>query len=72
VLRLGPGQSATPGLAHKGVELVAVASGLVQVLLTTGQPVLRNGEALIAESSGVAGWRNLGDREALVFWVLRD
>lgn len=72
VLRLGPGQTATPGLAHKGVELVAVASGLVQVLLTTGQPVLRNGEALIAESSGVAGWRNLGDREALVFWVLRD
>jgi transcriptional regulator with XRE-family HTH domain len=72
VLRLGPGQSATPGLAHKGVELVAVASGLVQVLLTTGQPVLRNGEALIAESSGVAGWRNLGDGEALVFWVLRD
>jgi transcriptional regulator with XRE-family HTH domain len=72
VLRLGPGQSATPGLAHKGVELVAVASGLVQVLLTTGQPVLRNGEALIAQESGVAGWRNLGDREALVFWVLRD
>ena len=72
VLRLSPGQSATPGLAHKGVELVAVASGLVQVLLTTGQPVLRNGEALIAEASGVAGWRNLGDREALVFWVLRD
>ena len=49
-----------------------MATGLVQVLLTTGQPVLRNGEALIAEASGVAGWRNLGDREALVFWVLRD
>jgi transcriptional regulator with XRE-family HTH domain len=72
VLRLGPGESATPGLVHKGVELVTVASGLVQVQLTTGQPVLRSGEALIAESSRVEGWRNLADREALVFWILRD
>jgi transcriptional regulator with XRE-family HTH domain len=72
VLRLGPGESATPGLVHKGVELVTVASGLVQVKLTTGQPVLRRGEALIAESSRIEGWRNLADRDALVFWVLRD
>jgi quercetin dioxygenase-like cupin family protein len=57
---------------HKGVEVVTVASGLVQVQLTTGQPVLRNGEALIAESSRVEGWRNLADRPALVFWILRD
>jgi transcriptional regulator with XRE-family HTH domain len=72
VLRLGPGESAVPGLVHKGVEVVTVASGLVQVQLTTGQPVLRNGEALIAESSRVEGWRNLADRPALVFWILRD
>jgi DNA-binding XRE family transcriptional regulator len=72
VLRLGPGESATPGLVHKGVELVTVASGLVQVQLTTGQPVLRRGEALIAESSRIEGWRNLADRDALVFWILRD
>jgi transcriptional regulator with XRE-family HTH domain len=72
VLRLGPGESATPGLVHKGVELVTVASGLVQVQLTTGRPVLRSGEALIAESSRVEGWRNLADRDALVFWILRD
>jgi hypothetical protein len=49
-----------------------VASGLVQVQLTTGQPVLRGGEALLAESSRIEGWRNLSDREALVFWILRD
>jgi transcriptional regulator with XRE-family HTH domain len=71
-VRLSPGGSAEPGFAHKGVELVAVASGLVQVLLETGRPVLRPGEALIADTSGVAGWRNLGEREALVFWVLHD
>ncbi len=72
VLRLGPGESASPGLIHKGVELITVASGLVQVHLTTGQPVLRSGEALLVGSSRVEGWRNLADREALVFWILRD
>ena len=34
--------------------------------------MLRTGEALIADRSGVAWWRNLTDREALVFWVLHD
>jgi transcriptional regulator with XRE-family HTH domain len=72
LVRLSPGGSATPDFSHKGVELVTVASGLVQVLLASGSPVLRQGEALIADRSGVAGWRNLGDREALVFWVLQD
>jgi len=72
LVRLSPGGSATPDFAHKGVELVTVAAGLVQVLLASGSPVLRQGEALIADRSGVAGWRNLGDREALVFWVLQD
>jgi transcriptional regulator with XRE-family HTH domain len=72
LVRLSPGASATPDFAHKGVELVAVATGLVQVLLATGGPVLRQGETLIADRSGVAGWRNLTDREAIVFWVLHD
>jgi len=72
VVRLTPGATATPSFAHKGVELVAIASGLVQVGLATGTPVLRTGEALIADRCGVAWWRNLTDREALVFWVLHD
>ena len=72
VLRLGPGESATANIVHKGVELVTVATGLVQVRLSSGQPVLRGGEALLAESSRIEGWRNLSDREALVFWILRD
>jgi transcriptional regulator with XRE-family HTH domain len=72
VLRLSPGGSATPGFAHKGVELVAVARGLVQVVLATGRPVLRPGEALTADTSGVSEWRNLTDREAMLFWVLQD
>lgn len=52
--------------------MVTVARGLVQVVLATGRPVLREGEALVADRSGVSAWRNLTDREAIVFWILRD
>ncbi|MDQ3759516.1 MAG: XRE family transcriptional regulator [Actinomycetota bacterium] len=61
-----------PHMSHKGVELVVVGSGLVQVLLATGRPVLRAGEALIVEEAPIAGWRNLGVGEAALFWILRD
>lgn len=70
--RLSPGQSASVSSAHEGVELVAVAVGLVQVILPTGRPVLRQGEALLVEWSGVRGWRNIGEENALIFWILRD
>jgi transcriptional regulator with XRE-family HTH domain len=72
LLRLPRGGSAEPHVNHKGVELVAVASGLVQVLLATGRPVLRTGEALLVEETPIAGWRNLGLGEATLFWILRD
>jgi len=41
-------------------------------VLDTGRPVLRAGETLLAERSGVASWRNLSDHEAMLFWILRD
>jgi transcriptional regulator with XRE-family HTH domain len=69
---LSPGQSVRAPEAHEGVELIAVAAGLVQIVLPTGRPVLRQGEALLVEWSGVTGWSNVGDHDALVFWVLRD
>lgn len=69
---LSPGQSVRAREAHEGVELIVVAAGLVQVVLPTGRPVLRQGEALLVEWSGVTGWSNVGDHDALVFWVLRD
>jgi transcriptional regulator with XRE-family HTH domain len=72
LLTLSPRGSATPHLTHKGVELVAVVSGLVQVLLDSGRPVLRRGETLLAERSAVLGWRNLGEGDAMLFWILRD
>ena len=45
LLTLAPRGQATPHLSHKGVELVAVVSGLVQVLLDSGRPVLRSARA---------------------------
>jgi transcriptional regulator with XRE-family HTH domain len=58
--------------AHKGTELVGVVSGLVQVLLASGRPVLRRGETLLASRRGIDGWRNVGDGDAQCLWVLRD
>jgi transcriptional regulator with XRE-family HTH domain len=72
VVRLAPGASATPDIAHKGTELVAVISGLVQVRLTSGRPVLRQGEALLADRSSIREWRNIAQRPASLFWIIRD
>lgn len=71
-VRLAPRTAGRPALAHSGVQVVAVAAGLVQVLLTTGRPVLRDGEALLVETSRIESWRNLGESEARLFWILRD
>lgn len=63
---------AEPHMTHKGVELVTVASGLVQVVLDTGRPVLTAGEALLLDGTPIVAWRNLGAGEATLFWTLRD
>ncbi|MBD0349418.1 MAG: helix-turn-helix domain-containing protein [Thermoleophilia bacterium] len=72
LVRLPPRATIDPHLTHKGLEIVAVASGLVQVVLATGRPVLRSGEVLLAEDTPVTGWRNVGPGDAAVFWILRD
>jgi transcriptional regulator with XRE-family HTH domain len=72
LIRIPARATVEPHLAHKGIELVAVASGLVQVLLATGRPVLRAGEALLAEDLPMTGWRNLSAGDAALFWILRD
>ena len=72
VVHLPPRESGSPHLAHKGIELVAVASGLVQVVLASGRPVLRSGEVMLVEATTIESWRNLGPSEATLFWILRD
>jgi transcriptional regulator with XRE-family HTH domain len=72
LVRLGPEESATPPLQHKGTELVMVATGLVQVTIGPDTPVMRAGDAVLATRAGVSAWRNLLNEPALLFWVLRD
>ncbi|HET6173554.1 MAG TPA: XRE family transcriptional regulator [Gaiellales bacterium] len=70
--RLPPRGAGEPDERHKGVEAVTVARGLVQIELADRRAALRAGEALVAESSSITGWRNVGDDEAMLFWILRD
>jgi transcriptional regulator with XRE-family HTH domain len=72
LVHLPPRGSGSPHVAHKGTELVAVANGLVQVVLANGRPVLRRGEVLLVETTTIERWRNLGPAEATLFWILRD
>lgn len=72
LVRLGPGGSGAPPFAHKGVELVVVGAGLVQLSIGEDTPVLRSGDAVLATEAGVSGWRNLQAEPARFFWVLRD
>lgn len=72
LVRLEPGQSGEPELLHKGAELVVVASGLVQLTIGSDTPVMRAGDAALATTVAVSGWRNLMNAPALLFWVLRD
>ena len=72
VVSLAPGASGRPHLGHKHVELVAVARGLVQVVTSGGPAVVRGGEVVLADEALVEGWRNMGDGDALLFWIVRD
>ncbi|MGH3530211.1 MAG: cupin domain-containing protein, partial [Pseudonocardiaceae bacterium] len=72
LVHLSPRQTGSPHLAHKGTELVAVANGLVQIVLANGRLVLRRGEVLLIDATTIEGWRNLGPSEATLFWILRD
>ncbi len=72
LVRLDAGASGAPEYLHKGAELVLVASGLVQVTIGSDTPVMRAGDAALATSVAVSGWRNLLNSPALLFWVVRD
>ena len=72
LVSLRPGATGSPPIAHKGVELVLVANGLVQIDLGSATPVLRAGDAALATKVAVVGWRNLSAEPARLFWILRD
>ncbi len=72
LLRVDPGASIAPPFAHKGTELVLVATGLVLVDLGDSTPVLRGGDALRVTRNGVRRLDNLADSPATVFWIAVD
>jgi quercetin dioxygenase-like cupin family protein len=72
LVRLEPGTSGAPDVLHKGAEMVLVASGLVQLTIGSDTPVMRAGDAALATTVAVSGWRNLLNVPAVLFWVVRD
>ena len=70
LVHLGMREAATLADRQKGTGIVAVASGLVQVQVAGQTPAVRYGEVLVADSQRIEGWRNLGQTEAVLFWIV--
>ena len=70
LVHLGPREAGAPSPARRGRGIVAVASGLVQLQVAGHTPALRHGEVLVADSERVTGWRNLGQSEVVLFWIV--
>lgn len=69
---LDANEQGEPPIVHQGIELVAVARGLVQVATGDDTPALRAGDSLLATTASITGWRNLRPNPAAFYWILRD
>jgi transcriptional regulator with XRE-family HTH domain len=63
-------EAGAPADTQAGTGIVAVASGLVQLQVAGQTPAIRHGEVLVADSEQIEGWRNLGQAEAVLFWIV--
>lgn len=72
LVHLDAREAGRPPAARSGTGIVAVASGLVQVKVVDQTPALRHGEVLVADSEQVERWRNIGQVEAVLFWIVFD
>jgi transcriptional regulator with XRE-family HTH domain len=70
LVRLDARDAGRPSSQQSGRGIVAVASGLVQVQIAGGTPAIRAGEVLVADSERIEGWRNIGQAEAVLFWIV--
>ena len=70
LVQLDAREAGGPSEQQTGTGIVAVANGLVQVQIAGGTPAIRAGEVLVADSDRVDGWRNLGQTEAVLFWIV--
>jgi transcriptional regulator with XRE-family HTH domain len=71
LVRIPPRGSASLVGADGSPQLVLVGHGLVQVVLKPARPVLREGDVLEVPQGGIQSCRNVGDRDALVFFASR-
>jgi hypothetical protein len=69
LVHLAAQRSGSPAGDRKGTAIVAVASGFVQVLVGGQTPAIRRGEVLVADARRIDGWHNLGQTEAVFFWI---
>jgi hypothetical protein len=69
-VRLDARDAGAPSEQQTGRGIVAVASGLVQVQIAGGTAAIRAGEVLVADSDRIEGWRNIGQAEAVLFWIV--
>ena len=70
LVQLGARESHREVAHGEGAGIVAVATGLVQVLIGGQTPAVRAGEVLVAAADRVEGWRNMGQTEAVLFWIV--
>lgn len=70
LVQLGAREEGRPLPGQKGSGIVAVARGLVQVQVAGLTPAVRHGEVLVADTERVERWRNLGQSDALLFWIV--
>jgi transcriptional regulator with XRE-family HTH domain len=69
LVRVPPHGTAAQGTGGGGRELLLAAQGLLQVVLPSARPVIRPGDSLLVTEGPIISCRNLGDDEALVFWL---
>jgi transcriptional regulator with XRE-family HTH domain len=70
LVHLDAREAGAPTHTRPGTGIIAVASGLVQLRVAGQTPAVRHGEVLVADSELVEEWRNLGQTEAVLFWIV--
>src|SRR6202012_1438135 len=70
LVHLGPRESHAATRQGDGAGLVAVSSGLVQVLIGAQTPAVGGGEGRAVGAERLDGWRNIGQTEAALFWIV--
>ena len=71
LVHLGPREVAHPPAQPEGTGIVAVGAGLVQVDVGGQTPAVRAGEVLVAPTTRIDAWRNIGQTEAMLFWMVQ-